>query len=69
MKTTRAYIFLLAVFFCLTTAGLAQSNAKHDYKHQHQAAQKYQKSMRKQQRKQQEADAKQAKAYRKEHAQ
>ena len=67
MKTTRVCLFLFAVLLCLPTVGIAQSNAKPDYKHQHKAAQKYQKQALKLQRKQQKADAKRAKAYRKQH--
>ncbi|HZQ42987.1 MAG TPA: hypothetical protein VFA99_07025 [Acidobacteriaceae bacterium] len=67
MKTTRTYLFLLAVFLCLPVLAPAQSNARPDYKHQHKAAQKYQKSILKQQRKQQKADARRARDYRKQH--
>jgi hypothetical protein len=67
VKTTRFFLILLAVLVCAPSLGLAQSNAKPDYKHQHKSAEKYQKSLMKQQRKQQKADAKRAKAYRKQH--
>lgn len=66
MKRTRA-IPLLALLLCLSANGLAQSNAKPDYKHQHKSAQKYQKSIQKQQKKQQEEQAKAAKTIRKQH--
>jgi hypothetical protein len=67
VKTTRVYLFLFAVLLSLPIAGVAQSNAKPDYKHQHKAARNYQKQLMKQQHKQQRADAKRAKAYRKQH--
>lgn len=67
MKTSRVHLVLLAVLLLSSTLGLAQSNARRDYKHQHKSAQKYQKALMKQQRKQRKADAKRAKAYRKQH--
>jgi hypothetical protein len=67
VKTTRVYLLLLVLTLCLPTLGLAQSNAKPDYRHQHKSAQNYQKRILKQQRKQQKTDAKRARAYRKQH--
>jgi Flp pilus assembly protein TadB len=68
MKTTRSCAGLLALLLCLSAHGLAQSNAKPDYRHQHKSAQNYQKSVQKRHRKQEKAQAKAAKAYRKQHA-
>jgi hypothetical protein len=58
---------LLALLLCLSADGLAQSNAKPDYKHQHKSAQKYQKSIQNQRKKQLKQEAKAAKAIRKQH--
>jgi hypothetical protein len=67
VKTTRIFITLLAVVLCLSTHGLAQSNAHADYNHQHKNAEKYQKSLAKQRRKQGRERAKAAKANRDRH--
>jgi len=73
VKSTRVCLFLIAALFCMPTIGLAQSNAKSDYYHAHQNAEKYQKHLMKQRRKQEKAQAKaQAKAekaYLKQHGQ
>ena len=65
MKTTRVFLLLLAVFLCLP--GLAQSNARPDYAHQHKDAEKYQKRLMKERHKQEKAQAKAAKANLKRH--
>lgn len=65
MKTTRVFLLLLAVFFCLP--GLAQSNAHPDYAHQHKDAEKYQKQLIKERRRQEKEQAKVAKANRDRH--
>lgn len=66
MKRTLSYL-LLALSLWLPTQAFAQSNAHPDYKHQHKSAQKYQKTLLKQRHKQEKAEAKAAKAYRKQH--
>jgi hypothetical protein len=65
VKTTRVFLLLLAVFFCLP--GLAQSNAHPDYAHQHKDAEKYQKQLIKERRRQEKEQAKVAKANRDRH--
>ena len=60
VKTTRVFLLLLAVLFCLP--GLAQSNAHPDYAHQHKDAEKYQKHLMKERNKQAKERAKAAKA-------
>jgi hypothetical protein len=65
VKTTRVFLLLLAVFFCLP--GLAQSNAHPDYAHQHRDAEKYQKRLIKERRRQEKEQAKVAKANRDRH--
>jgi len=69
VKSTRVCLFLIAVFFCMPTIGLAQSNAKSDYKHAHQNAENYQKHLMKKRQKQEKAQAKAEKAYLKQHGQ
>lgn len=67
MKTTRVSLLLLALVLCLSSHGLAQSNATPGYKSAHKNAEKYQKSLRKKQSKQQKAAARTAKANYKQH--
>jgi hypothetical protein len=67
LKTTHVSLLFLALFLGLSLIGLAQSNAHPDYKHQHKSAEKYQKTLIKERHKQEKADAKKAKAYRKQH--
>ena len=66
VKKTVCYL-LLGLSLWLPVHAFAQSNAHPDYKHQHKSAQKYQKTLLKQRRKQQKAEAKAARAYRKQH--
>lgn len=64
---TRVFLVLFAASLCFPGKSLAQSNAKPDYYHAHQNAEKYQKHLRKQRRKQEKAQAKAEKAYLKQH--
>ena len=67
MKTTRFWTLLFALLLCASFSGVAQSNAKPDYKSQHKDAEKYQKYLLKQRQKQEKQQAKAAQAYRKQH--
>ena len=67
VKTTRVCLFILAASFCLSIPGLAQSNAKPDYNHQHKDAENYQKNLMKQRHKAEKAAAKKQKASLKQH--
>lgn len=68
VKTTRFATLSLAALIFVSANGMAQSNAKPDYKHQHKSAEQYQKSLLKKSRKQQKAAADAAKANRKKHS-
>ena len=69
VKTTRVCLFLIAALLCMLTSGVAQSNAKSDYYHAHQNAEKYQKHLMKQRRKKEKAQVRAEKAYLKQHGQ
>ena len=62
MKTTRICFFLLALSLCLSTTGLAQSNAPRDYNSAHKNAENYQKHLAKEHHKQEKENAKRQKA-------
>jgi len=67
VKTTRFCNLLFALLISASFCGVAQSNAKSDYKSQHKDAEKYQKYLLKQRQKQEKQQAKVAQAYRKQH--